>query len=201
MVDPNPTMLAEVYDENGINTVGTGIGHELTGILDGKENDVIILNDFYRADKNSYQRGTIQYPFSDLPLGEHSLEVKVWDVANNSSAKTIRFLVVDDAAMALGHVLNYPNPFTSNTKFFVEHNLNGRFLSVRVKIFTVGGRIVKSLEDSFVAEGNLYCDLEWDGLDDYGDALGRGVYVYQVTVTDNETGEKVDRFEKLVMLR
>lgn len=201
MVDPNPLMFANVYDENGINTVGTGIGHELTGILDGKESDVIILNDFYQADKNSYQRGTIEYPFQNLSLGEHRLEVKVWDVANNSSAKTIHFLVVDDASMALGHVLNYPNPFTSNTKFFIEHNMNGHLLDVRVKIFTVGGHLVKSLDDTFLAEGNLYCDMEWDGLDEYGDVLGRGVYVYQVTVTDHDSGEKVNRFEKLVLLR
>lgn len=201
MVDPNPLMIASIYDENGLNTVGTGIGHELTAILDDKEDGVIILNDYYAAEKNSYQRGEIRYPFEELAVGEHSLDVKVWDVANNSSSKRITFVVADDAEMALGHVLNYPNPFTTNTKFMIEHNLNGRLLDVQVKIYTVGGTMVKSMEDTFLAEGNLYCDMEWDGLDEYGDVLGRGVYVYQVSITDNETGERVNRFEKLVLLR
>ncbi len=201
MVGPDPTLLADIYDENGLNTVGTGIGHELTAVLDGDENNVIVLNDFYAASKDSYQEGRISYPFSQLSTGEHELEVKVWDVANNSATRKVTFVVADDASIALGHVLNYPNPFTTNTQFYVEHNRNGRPLNVQIKIFTVSGRLVKTLNDSFFADGNLYCDLEWDGLDDYGDALGRGVYVYQVMVKDESTGEKVNRFEKLVVLR
>lgn len=201
MVDPDPVLLAEVFDENGINTAGTGIGHELTATLDGNSSDLIVLNDYYTAEANSYQRGTIRFPFQQLAEGEHTLEVKVWDVANHSAKREIRFLVADDASAALGHVLNYPNPFTTHTQFLVEHNLNGHFLHVQIKIFTVGGTLVKRLEDHFMAEGNLYRDMEWDGLDDYGDALGRGVYVYQVSVTDQESGERIDRFEKLVMLR
>lgn len=201
LVGPDPVLLAEVFDENGINTVGTGIGHELTAVLDGNESKVIILNDYYQANKNSYQDGTISYPFKDLDAGDHHLRVKVWDVANNSAESEINFVVADDATMALGHVLNYPNPFTSNTKFFIEHNKNGNLLNVTVKIYTVSGKVVKTLDDTFFANGNLYCDLEWDGLDDYGDAIGRGVYVYQVTVKDETSGERISKFEKLVLLR
>lgn len=201
MVGPDPVLIANIFDENGLNTVGTGIGHELTAILDGDENSVIVLNDFYSALKDSYKEGKIEYPFQDLSDGQHELEVKIWDVANNSASAKVGFVVADDAQMALGHVLNYPNPFTTNTKFYLEHNLNGQPLNVKIKIFTVSGRLVKTLEDSFFADGNLYCDLEWDGLDEYGDALGRGVYVYQVLVQNESSGEKISRFEKLVVLR
>lgn len=201
MVNPDATLIAEIFDENGINTVGTGIGHELTAILDNDESKVYVLNDFYEANKNSYQEGTIRYPFKDLSVGEHNLRVKVWDVANNSREGEINFLVADDANMALGHVVNYPNPFTTNTKFFIEHNRNGSDLAVIIKIYTVGGKVVKTLQDHFIAEGNLYCDLEWDGLDDYGDAIGRGVYVYEVVVKDQTTGDRISTYEKLVVLR
>ena len=106
-----------------------------------------------------------------------------------------------DESFVLGHVLNYPNPFTSNTKFYIEHNKNGALIYAQIQVYTVSGIMVKSMEDTFFAEGNLYCDLEWDGLDDYGDMLGRGVYVYKVTLTDEQTKEKVSTFEKLVVLR
>lgn len=201
MVSPDPTLIAELYDDLGINTVGTGIGHELTAVLDGDESEVIILNDYYEAKRDNFREGTIRYPFEDLSEGEHWLKVKVWDVANNSSTGEVRFVVASDASMALGHVLNYPNPFTTNTRFFIEHNHNGARLDVQVKIFTVSGKLVKTLEDNFYAEGNLYCDLTWDGRDDYGDAIGRGVYVYQVFVRDPASGENVSKFEKLVLLR
>ncbi len=201
MVGPDPLLIVEAFDETGMNTTGSGIGHELTAILDGDESHPIVLNNYYEAIMDSYQEGRIRYPFSQLPEGTHEVDVKVWDVANNSSSGKLNFLVTDNSRMALGHVLNYPNPFTTSTKFYLEHNLNGRPLNLRVKIFTVSGRLVKTLEDSFYADGNLYCDLEWDGLDDFGDALGRGVYVYQVVLKDESSGEKVSRFEKLVVLR
>lgn len=201
MVGSSPMLLAKLFDENGINTVGNGIGHELTAILNQNENEVIVLNDYYEAEKDSYQNGTIRYPFSELPVGQHSVRVKVWDVANNSAEGTVTFVVADDAEMALGHVLNYPNPFTTNTKFYVEHNRNGNLMDIQIKIFTVSGKLVKTLEDSFFSDGNLYCDLDWDGLDEYGDKLGRGVYVYQVTLKQVESGEKATKFEKLVVLR
>lgn len=201
MVGPDPMLIVEAYDETGMNTTGSGIGHELTAILDGDESHPIVLNDYYEAIMDSYQEGEIRYPFSKLPSGTHEVDVKVWDVANNSSSGKVSFLVSDDSKMALGHVLNYPNPFTTNTKFYLEHNLNGRHLNLQVKIFTVSGRLVKTLEDSFYSDGNLYCDMEWDGLDEFGDAIGRGVYVYQVMLKDELSGEKVSRFEKLVVLR
>lgn len=201
LVDQDPVLLAEIFDENGINTVGTGIGHELTAIMDGDDGNVFVLNDFYEANRNSYQEGTIKFPFKDLETGPHNLQVKVWDVANNSKEGEINFVVADNASMALGHVLNYPNPFTTNTKFFIEHNRNGSMLTVLVKVYTVSGKLVKSLQDNIFADGNLYCDLEWDGLDDYGDLIGRGVYVYEVIVKDETTGERVSTFEKLVLLR
>lgn len=201
LVGPDPTMIAKVFDDNGLNTVGAGIGHELTAVLNGDESEVIILNDYYTADKNSYQQGTIRYPFEALPDGEHQLRVKVWDVANNSTEATVGFVVASDASIALGHVLNYPNPFTTNTKFYIEHNQNGQLLDVQVKIYTVSGRMVKSLRESFFSEGNLYCDMEWDGLDEFGDPLGRGVYVYHVAVKNITTGERATKFEKLVVLR
>ncbi len=201
LVGPDPLLLAKVYDDNGINTAGNGIGHELTAILDNNNNKVIVLNDYYTAEKNSYQDGTISYPFSELPAGTHDVTVKVWDVANNSAEGDLTFVVADDAEMALGHVLNYPNPFSSNTKFFVEHNRNGNLIDIQIKIFTVSGKLVKSLGDSFFAEGNLYCDLDWDGLDEYGQQLARGVYVYQVSLKQSDTGDKATKFEKLVLLR
>ncbi|MEM0996727.1 MAG: type IX secretion system sortase PorU [Bacteroidota bacterium] len=201
MVGPNPLLIADIFDENGLNMVGTGIGHELTAVLDGQEDKVIVLNDFYSANQDSYQEGRIEYPFRDLATGEHTLKVKVWDVANNSSESEIQFLVADDARMALGHVLNYPNPFTTNTKFYIEHNRNGALLDIQVRIYTVSGRLVKTLQDQVFADGNLYCDLEWDGLDEFGDVLGRGVYVYQVRVRDENADETITRTEKMVVLR
>lgn len=201
LVNQNPLLLAKVYDQSGINTLGTGIGHEITAVLNRDDSKRIVLNEYYAAKKDSYQEGTLSYQYKDLAEGNYDLEMKVWDIANNSSVARTNFVVANNSKIALSHVLNYPNPFTTQTKFFFEHNQRGEMLQAHIRIFTVSGRLVKTLEHSFYAEASLNNDIQWDGLDDYGDRIGRGVYVYEVRLKVIRTGESVGKYEKLVLLR
>jgi hypothetical protein len=197
--DQNPTLLAFLADTNGINTVGTGIGHDLVAILDNNTNEPYLLNDYYEADLNSYSRGTVRFPFTDLKDGPHTLRFKAWDVCNNSNETTIDFVVARNAGLALEHVLNYPNPFTTQTCFMFEHNRPNEALDVQVQVFTVSGKIVKTINTTLSSSGFRADCISWDGLDDFGDKIGRGVYIYRLKITDEE-GKKADKYEKLVIL-
>lgn len=197
--DTNPTLLVYLADTNGINTVGTGIGHDITAVIDNQNSDPYLLNDYYEADLNSYTNGTVRYPFTNLPVGPHSIRVKAWDICGNSNETTLDFVVANDADLALDHVLNYPNPFTTNTCFMFEHNRPNQVLDVQVQVFTVSGKIVKTINTSINDSGYRTSCIGWDGLDDYGDKIGRGVYIYRVKITD-EQGKKADKYEKLVIL-
>ena len=104
--DDSPELLAILFDDSGINTVGTGIGHDLVAILDGVTNSPYILNDYYESDLNSFQSGKVLYPFSNLNDGEHTLNFKAWDVHNNSSNAEITFFVTSSGS------------FVSETFFF-----------------------------------------------------------------------------------
>jgi flagellar hook assembly protein FlgD len=159
-----------------------------------------VLNDYYVADLNSYKQGRIRYQLSDLTPGMHTLRLKVWDVYNNSNFAYTEFLVAQSASLALDHVLNYPNPFTTHTEFFFEQNQCCTSLDVQVQIFTVSGRLVKTINTSMYAEGFRSTGIAWDGLDDYGDHIGKGVYLYRVKVR-NDQGETADKFERLVILK
>ncbi|MGV2482046.1 UNVERIFIED_CONTAM: hypothetical protein IGO34_35200, partial [Salmonella enterica subsp. enterica serovar Weltevreden] len=81
------------------NTLGTGIGHDAVAILDENTSKPIVLNDYYSADLNTYQKGRIRYPFNQLSEGEHRLSVKVWDVQNNSSTSYTDFVVAQQAEL------------------------------------------------------------------------------------------------------
>ena len=202
--DPNPTLFVKLSDDNGINVAGTSIGHDLAGTFDESKNTVP-LNNFYEAVKDDPTKGVVRYPFSKLALGKHKVKVKAWDVANNPGEGYTEFLVASSAKAALAHVLNYPNPFTTKTKFQFEHNLVGQQLRVRVNIFTVSGKIVKTIDQNVDAEGYRVTDIDWDGKDDYGGDLARGVYLYKVKIfgKDNK-GQKLNAesdFEKLVILK
>jgi hypothetical protein len=199
MTDENPVLLAFVTDSNGINTIGTGIGHDLTAILDGNAKQTIVLNDYYESDTDSYKSGKIRYTFKSLEAGPHSLKVKVWDVYNNSSEEIIEFIVNPEQDLVLDRVLNYPNPFTTHTQFFFEHNQPNADLDILIQVFTISGKLVKTIEHQSAASGYRVGPIDWDGRDDYGSRIGRGVYIYRLKVRTSlgHTGEK---FEKLVIL-
>ncbi len=199
LTDENPSLLAKIYDESGINTVGNGIGHNIEAYLDDNTAESIILNDQYESDLDTYKSGQINYQLSELEEGNHTLTLKVWDVYNNSSKSTIEFVVAETENLALSHVLNYPNPFTTHTEFYFEHNQVCDYLDVQIQIFTVSGKLVKTINNRMHGEGFRSEGVPWNARDDYGDKLGRGVYVYTLKVT-NESGEKIEKTEKLVIL-
>ncbi len=200
LTDKNPSLYAVVVDSSGINTVGTGIGHDMTGYLDNSPSKAVVLNDYYENDLNSYQQGRVKYQFKDLEAGPHTIHFKVWDVHNNSAEASTEFIVAETAELALEHVLNYPNPFTTHTTFMFEHNRPYSQLDVRVQVFTVSGKLIKTISGQIFSEGYRSDELEWNGLDEFGDKIGKGVYIYKLRVKTH-SGEYADKFEKLVILR
>lgn len=198
--DENPRILVYVTDSSGINTIGTGIGHDLTAVLDNQTVSPIVLNDYYEADKDSYQSGKIMYQLKSLEEGSHKLTVKVWDVYNNSSEDYTEFIVASSEEFILKNILNYPNPFTTKTSFYFEHNQPGTEMDILIQVFTVSGKLVKTIERQVTASGYRCGPIEWDGLDDFGSRIGRGVYIYRLKVRTN-TGQSLEKFEKLVILR
>ena len=200
ITNESPILYAKMFDENGINTLGNSIGHDLLAVLDENTEQAIVLNDLYEADLDTYKSGEVRYRFSDLAEGQHTLRLKAWDVFNNSSESTTEFVVAPSEELALEHVLNYPNPFTTYTEFYFEHNRPCSTLEVQVQVFTVSGRLVKTINRRVACEGFRSEPMAWDGLDDMGDKLGRGVYVYRVGVQTPE-GDTAEKYEKLVILR
>lgn len=197
---PNPLLVIEAADDFGINTVGNGIGHDITAILDGNTGSPIVLNEYYRANLDSYKSGKVQYPLKNLTVGRHTLEIKVWDVNNNSSTLKLEFVVAEDSEISLEHVLNYPNPFTTHTSFFFDHNQSCASFETQVQIYTVSGRLVKTINQTVPTNGFHVEGISWDGTDDFGDRLATGVYVYRISVTMPD-GKKAEKLEKLVLLK
>lgn len=213
ITNEHPYIYAEVSDSSGINTTGNGLGHDIVATLDGNTAHAYVLNDYYQADIHTdsvkvngvtkpnrfYQTGKIRYQLSDLNEGTHHMNIKVWDILNNSSLSSTDFVVAKSAEVALAHVLNYPNPFSTATKFFVEHNQACDYLDVEVQVFTITGKIVKTIQQTVHNEGFRTEGIAWDGRDDFGDKLGRGVYIYKVSVK-NASGNTANKIEKLVIL-
>lgn len=199
ITDSKPLFLANIRDENGINTTGNGIGHNITLILDGNTSEPIILDNFYEADLDTYQSGKVSYRLSELEEGDHQLTFKVWDVNNNSSEATLDFTVVNEEEIGISHLLNYPNPFTTNTDFYFEHNQVCNSMDVRIDIFTITGKVVKTIFETVNSSGFRSEGINWNGRDEYGDRLARGVYIYRLSI-ETDDGSKAEKIEKLYIL-
>ena len=199
ITNESPFFLAFLEDEHGINTA-SGIGHDIVAILDGDETNPYILNDYYETELDDYTKGKIRFPFRNLALGLHTITFKAWDVYNNFISAEIQFVVVSGDSITLSNVLNYPNPFVNYTQFWFSHNKPYEPLDVQVQIFTITGKVVKTINQSVSTDGFLSREISWDGKDDFGDKIGKGVYVYKLTVKSSSTGEKSEKIEKLVIL-
>ena len=201
----NPVLLVLLEDDNGINVVGNSIGHDLEGTLDEDTQNTLLLNDFYESNLDDFTKGIVRFPLQNLEIGRHNIRVKAWDVANNSSEGYTEFVVAETEELALENILNYPNPFTDQTCFQFDHNAPGQELEVQIQIFTISGRLVKTIDHIGITDGALRRDdcISWNGRDDFGDRLARGVYLYRVKVrtTGSEIISQESEFEKLVILK
>ena len=198
MTNENPLLLAYIKDENGVNTSGAGIGHDITATLSGATNKVYTLNQFYDAPLSKDEYGVLSYKFYNLNEGEHTLTFKVWDIYNNSSSATIRFNVVKGKIIDIENVANYPNPMTDNTNFTFEHNQKDSEIDVVINIYDIMGQLVKTIKERRVGTTVRIDPIKWDGRSDNGSALGAGIYIYNVTIKNSQNEESTG-YSKLII--
>ena len=201
VTNANPVLLLNLSDDFGINVTGNAIGQDITAILDGDNQNVYILNDFYEAQKDNYTNGKVKFPLSKLQKGTHYITAKAWDISGNSAEKRVDFTVAEDNDAGLRHVYNYPNPFTTNTTFQFEHDLANTELDVLINIYTITGKLIKSITQTKYSTGFRVNDIGWNGRDDFESGLARGIYLYKIVVHSKELNLKRESgFEKLIKL-
>ena len=196
----SPNLIVSLSDLSGINTSITSIDHDIVAIIDGDQANPIILNDYYETELNDFTKGKVVYQLRDLSVGLHTVQIKAWDTYNNSSEATLNFMVVSDSGLLLDNVLNFPNPFVNHTEFWFNHNKPNEPLEVQVQIFTVSGKIIKTINQTVQTTGNLSRSISWNGLDDFGNKLGKGVYIYKLKVKSTISNQSTEKYEKLVIL-
>ncbi len=196
-----PVLLARLFDDNGINTSGNGIGRDILAIIDKgtAQEKRYILNSFYKSELNSYTNGSIEFKLNGISPGRHTYTLKAWDVYNNSNEQTLEFVVKNKDEFVIENLLNYPNPFNNRTVFHFDHNQSGETLDIDITIMTITGKVVKTISETVVSANAHITDIEWNGRDDYEDKLSKGVYIYKVNVRSSN-GKKVEKIEKLVIL-
>jgi hypothetical protein len=199
ITDNNPRMLAIIEDKGGINTTGSGIGHDLTAYLDNDINKSFVLNNYFENDFDNYMRGKIVYDLSDLTAGNHYLTLKAWDNYNNSSEKTIIFLVETDGKFLLKNLLNYPNPVLNETRISAEHNRPDKEFEVTITIYNMNGSAIRILKTTMYSTGYQLEPVIWDGKTESGQRAGRGIYPFRLSIR-TDGGEIATESGRMIIL-
>ncbi len=195
---PNTTLFARIQDENGINITNIGFGQEIKAYLDDEHE--FILNDFFVTDLDDFTSGWVEFPFTDLEPGRHTIRFKAWDSHNNSNEQILEFFVGEGAKIDIQSVINYPNPFSASTKFRISHNREGEDLALSVDIYNLKGELVISLKNSYSDSPPTLEAIEWDGRGYQSDQVKEGIYIYRVVLQSLEDGSKNETFKKLIII-
>ncbi len=205
LANDSPNLIVELSDSSGINTTGTGVGHEIIATIDTKPQQTFVLNEFFEGTLNDYTSGRIEYPLENIPEGNYALKVRAWDVHNNPSEQEVFFQVADQEDLVVDNIYNYPNPMNNVTSFTFDHNQQGNPLDVDIRIYTLSGKPVHRIEEYIPPSNTLssYASIPWNGRDRDNDRLGNGTYIYVLRVaTDTPEGRKTaEKIEKLVIIR
>ena len=199
-VSSRPTVHLTISDSiSGVNTAGD-IGHQILLTIDEDYNNSIDITEYFTYNEGSYTDGTLKYTILDLPVGEHTVQVKAWDNSNNSAIIETIFVVIDDSELEIRNPLTYPNPMMDESTFRYELSQDAL---VSIKIFTVAGRMIKKFEPMQGRVGYNIFPFSWDGRDDVGDPVANGVYLYKITAKSQRGEETLttEIVEKLIVAR
>jgi len=195
----DPVLNAVISDVNGINITGE-IGHKIELVIDEELDGRIDASDYFEYDEGSLTTGTLTYLLTDLDDGMHTLKIKAWDNFNNSSEAAVDFEIASQESFALGDVFNYPNPFSRNTQFTFTIS---RPSFISIKIYSVAGRLLYSIDDLVAERAGQFASPLWDGSDTEGNKLANGVYFYKIIARNMSEidAASVQKTGKMVIMR
>ena len=189
-VGVSPTLIAQINDENGLNTSGNGIGHDLTLTIDGKSTQTYNVNPYYSANVGSYSSGTVLFQLPILSPGRHELSFKAWDVHNNSAIQHLSFFVRTDNNPEIGRIVFAQQGNLGRFRF--SHDRPVANVRIRLSVVDLLGRVVWETNRTMQAESNLSDVIDWDLCDAHQRRVANGVYICRIQLKDSNGAETVD---------
>jgi hypothetical protein len=200
VVNSTPLLLAGIFDESGINTSNTGIGHDIVLLINGGDNGRYVLNSYYESTLDDYRSGTIQLQLPELPAGEHELTLRVWDNNNNSTTRAIRFTVSNSSALDIKKTTFFPNPVKAggDVSFKFMHNDPNSAISAICEIYSFDGAKVSTQKQLIYSSGIETQDFLVRAINGNGSPLKSGIYLFKFELT-SETGKKAVFGQKIIV--
>ncbi len=197
---PGSEFTVMFVDDSGVNLVDREERNGIVLTFDGGADSTNITDEF-AYELGSYRQGRISYALPSLPLGQHTISVAATDNIGNRTSEDLWVEVVSATDFQIRSVANHPNPFpdgkSEGTTILFQVPTNA---DVRIDVFTVGGRLIRTLGDIPATAGAN--EVYWDGRDQENDELANGVYLYRIQATSEEyRGDKAEVIGRAVIMR
>lgn len=199
-VPAKPVFVAELKDESGIQYNGNGIGHDLQLCIDGDPRKTYNLNDYYTGDAGDYSQGRVVFnDMPDLEDGAHVLSFRAWDMLNNTSVQSLKFVIgLELEAKVLSLVLE-SDVVAGSTNFHIAYNYPGLECRFRLDIYAPTGAVLWSREVNASGDNGIVT-IPWDGRNGNGASVDNGIYICRVTASHSD-GKKSYQEKKFVLRR
>ncbi len=186
-INKNSFFVANLSDSSGINLNNNSIGHEISLVLDDslKYN----LNQYYTPSDDFTNTGSVTFPLFNLNDGPHQLVFQVWDIYNNLTRKTLNF-IVKNQGKKIWNLQARPNPFASTTTIDFQTNFYNEGQNIEFEIFDTSGRLIKQQSRTFYQNESYPQSLDWDGTNNDGIIVAKGIYYYRIFVTSLSDGQQ-----------
>jgi hypothetical protein len=176
-IKPGAVLRADVRDADGINILDTTNEGRQVLVLDQTTIPIGVSEYFTFYEGGADTSGYLRFAMNDISAGNHRVIYKVVDSFGQLTLDTLQFTVVDPMDNFADVVLNFPNPFTSSTRFLFHLSQRA---DIQLDIYTTSGKRVRSLKATRDGgEAWMY----WDGRDTAQDPVANGVYLYIARVT------------------
>lgn len=195
--DEAPQLIAYLEDEDGINTSGNGIGHDIVAIIDNSPVRTYILNNYYQPDMGDYKKGYVHFNLPQLPDGKHQLMFRAWDMKNNSSSVTLDFEVELGYDPSGIEVECLKTPTDDETEFVIYHHQPGSELAIRLSVYDLSGKLLW-LHTEHVTPSADYYQVPWNLRMNDGTRLSQGMYMYHASVSSRGKQEQT-KAKKIVV--
>ncbi len=200
VVNATPCLFVELFDENGINTVGSGVGHDIIAIVDNDVAHTYKLNNYFKAQVGDYRCGTIEFPLGELSAGEHEMIIRAWDLFNNSTTDTLSFVVEPNLAPDFVDISVSPNPirYGELAHFILVHDMPQSIIEVTLELFNFQGQKLWQSTQKGISDGTVY-SFTWDVTTQGGQPIPTGVYLYRAKIASGG-GESQTKTRKIIIL-
>jgi len=196
-VSSDPIMYLQLSDLSGINLSEASIGHQITAVLDERFGEPIQLNGYFKPTANG--SGIVVYQLEGLSAGKHRIDIRAWDVFNNSSTVSIEFFVRSTNNEIIKRFISFPNPFTERIQISADVNIPDLGYVSALDVYGIDGKWIRHQEQTLNQKGSFTLGFEWDGKNMHGMSVQKGMYLAKLTIVSKQ-GKNTSKLLKLIKL-